>query len=392
MWWSTEASEAPRTESALAEVLAALEGALPPGAPHLALVFFSHHHQAEAASVGLALRARWPALRVIGASGGGLVAGARELERGPALSITLGQLPDVAITAFHLFPDELQRGRESPALLRRRLALPANQRPAFLLLPDRRRDDAEALCEAFDGAYPDCPKAGGGAGTGADPALLLLDDRVYTEGIVGVALCGNLEMEVLVSPGATPIGRRLTATAVDHKVIQELDDKPAVVMLDSVSASLPAAERDRFRAAPLVGVALDPDRSPLRAGDFQVVDLLAVNRGTGAIAVNSLIEEGALIQLHIRQPDAARAELEGLLLRARRDEEPPTLALLFACMARGAWFFGQPNQDAGALHRHLGPLPIAGLLCDGELGPAHGATRLHRYAAVVALIRPRRWD
>jgi hypothetical protein len=43
-------------------------------------------------------------------------------------------------------------------------------------------------------------------------------------------------------------------------------------------------------------------------------------------------------------------------------------ALLFTCNGRGQHFFGVPDHDAGVVDRLLGPLPIAGALCAGEIG------------------------
>jgi small ligand-binding sensory domain FIST len=34
----------------------------------------------------------------------------------------------------------------------------------------------------------------------------------------------------------------------------------------------------------------------------------------------------------------------------------------------------------------LGPLPLAGLFCNGEIGPVGGATFLHGYTASLGLI------
>jgi small ligand-binding sensory domain FIST len=36
----------------------------------------------------------------------------------------------------------------------------------------------------------------------------------------------------------------------------------------------------------------------------------------------------------------------------------------------------------------LGPLPLAGLFCNGEIGPVGAATYLHGFTASLALIAP----
>jgi small ligand-binding sensory domain FIST len=60
-------------------------------------------------------------------------------------------------------------------------------------------------------------------------------------------------------------------------------------------------------------------------------------------------------------------------------------ALLFTCNGRGQRFFGVADHDAGMLDRLLGPLPVAGALCAGEIGPVGGRNFVHGYTATIAL-------
>ncbi len=63
-----------------------------------------------------------------------------------------------------------------------------------------------------------------------------------------------------------------------------------------------------------------------------------------------------------------------------------TAALLFACNGRGVGLFGAPDHDARTVCEVLGPLPLAGLFCNGEIGPVGGTTFVHGYTASLALI------
>ena len=66
---------------------------------------------------------------------------------------------------------------------------------------------------------------------------------------------------------------------------------------------------------------------------------------------------------------------------------PSAAALLFACNGRGVGLFGAPDHDARTVRELLGPLPLAGLFCNGEIGPVGGATFLHGYTSAFALFR-----
>jgi small ligand-binding sensory domain FIST len=45
-----------------------------------------------------------------------------------------------------------------------------------------------------------------------------------------------------------------------------------------------------------------------------------------------------------------------------------------------------PDHDARAVNEVLGPLPLAGLFCNGEIGPVGSTTFIHGYTASLALI------
>jgi small ligand-binding sensory domain FIST len=47
--------------------------------------------------------------------------------------------------------------------------------------------------------------------------------------------------------------------------------------------------------------------------------------------------------------------------------------------------FPGPDHDAGLLAEALGPMPVAGFFCDGELGPVGGQNFLHTFTASIAL-------
>jgi small ligand-binding sensory domain FIST len=65
--------------------------------------------------------------------------------------------------------------------------------------------------------------------------------------------------------------------------------------------------------------------------------------------------------------------------------EEASAALLFTCNGRGARFFGEPDHDAAVVEQLLGPLPVAGAFCAGEVGPVGGRAFLHGFTASLAL-------
>jgi small ligand-binding sensory domain FIST len=56
-------------------------------------------------------------------------------------------------------------------------------------------------------------------------------------------------------------------------------------------------------------------------------------------------------------------------------------------VGRGAGLFGRPDHDTGLFEAQLGPVPLGGFFCNGEIGPVGGATFLHGYTSAFALFR-----
>jgi small ligand-binding sensory domain FIST len=109
---------------------------------------------------------------------------------------------------------------------------------------------------------------------------------------------------------------------------------------------------------------------------------MGADQRSGAVAVGDLVEVGQTVQFHVRDADSADEDLRELLTGARADA-----ALVFTCNGRGAALFGEDDHDAGLVDRLLGPLPIAGFFCAGELGPVGGRNFLHSFTASVALFQ-----
>jgi small ligand-binding sensory domain FIST len=70
-------------------------------------------------------------------------------------------------------------------------------------------------------------------------------------------------------------------------------------------------------------------------------------------------------------------------------EAQPNGSLLFSCLGRGMFLYGEADHDTGAFQRWLGEIPLGGFFCNGEIGPVHGTTFLHGYTSAFGMFRPR---
>src|SRR5262249_13458002 len=160
-----------------------------------------------------------------------------------------------------------------------------------------------------------------------------------------------------------------------------IGNRPAYDVLVETLEHLEPAERQRAARNLLVGVAMNEYRDEFQRGDFLIRNLMGADPATGAIGVGGELHVGQTLQFQIRDARAADAELRHMLssldLRAPAQAQaeatsPPAAALLFACNGRGVGLFGEPDHDARTTSELLGALPLAGLFCNGEIGPVGG--------------------
>ena len=77
-----------------------------------------------------------------------------------------------------------------------------------------------------------------------------------------------------------------------------------------------------------------------------------------------------------------------MLVRHRRAcPDRASGALLFSCVGRGAGLFGCADHDTSLFEEQLGPAPLGGFFCNGEIGPVGGTTFLHGYTSAFAIFR-----
>jgi small ligand-binding sensory domain FIST len=217
---------------------------------------------------------------------------------------------------------------------------------------------------------------------------LFLNDEVFTDGGVGLAIGGPYTLLPLVSQGCEPIGETWTITSVRDNLIQTISNRPAYDMLVETFKSLPHEVQRRAQRNLLVGLAADEYLETFQRGNFLVRPLIGVERGTGALAIGALPRIGQTVQFQMRDARAADLDLNELLeqVSATLGHQVPIAGILCTCNGRGLDLFGVSDHDARAINRHLGAFPLAGLFCNGEIGPIGARPFLHSFTASLALL------
>lgn len=383
MKWASAISENKVASSAVDEVVARVGRELGGEPPNLLIAFISPHHQASYGTLPPVLSRAFPGALLIGCSGNGVIGDGHEVEERPAISLTAAAMPGVTLQPFHAgrVPDQ-----DAAALT----GVPANSECALLLLADPFTCDAQALITWLDSAYPRSRKVGGlasGARAAGGNALYLGDDT-HRDGAVGVALRGDIVVDTLVAQGCRAIGKPMPVTRCQDNVILEIDRRRPVDVLRELHESLGEDDRVLMRHALHVGIEMNQNAIEFRAGDFLVRNLVGVDAESGAIAVGARLKQWQVVQFLLRDARTAEHDLSLLLDRYRDAGNPRAAgALLFSCLGRGKHLFGQPDHDTGLFQQRLGPVPLGGFFCNGEIGPVGGTTFLHGYTSAFGLFR-----
>ncbi|RIL03097.1 MAG: hypothetical protein DCC71_15540 [Proteobacteria bacterium] len=391
MRWASAISERPDLEGAVEDVVAATEQALGEAAPDLLFAFFSPAHAVGCDRLGRALRDAFPGALLVGCSARSVIGGGREVEMGAALSLTVARLPHVSLAPMRVAGDGFPRGAES---WREHFELAPDPAPDFVLLADPFTCDAEPLVRQLDADFPDSTLVGGLASGGerAGGNALLLADRVHADGLVGVALQGDVRVDAVVAQGCRPIGHPLFVTRARDNLLVEVDGRPPMEIVRELFEAASPRDRALMQTSLFLGVEMRPELSQYGRGDFLVRNLMGADARTGAIAVAALLQEGQVVQFHLRDAQTSAEDLDERLARhcaAHGGRARPAGALLFSCLGRGAALYGVPDHDSNALQRHVGPVPLGGFFCNGEIGPVEHRTFLHGYTSAFGLFRPR---
>lgn len=375
-----------------------------------AVFFFTAHFvpMAEQLANELCEALGYPSL--IGCSAESVIATTRELEQRPAVALFAARTPHVRAQTFAL---QAHSAAEWSTILSsghafREHVVGAKTPQLFILLADPftvplsgRPPHYLGVLDAFNRFYASVPAIGGVASGGTSPGsnTLVLNREVLRGGAVGLALEGDVQVDLVVSQGCRPIGRPFRVTRTYQHFILELDNNPPLEQLETLIESLSRAEQKRLAGSLLIGRLVQSEAHPPYAGfgrgDFVVRNVLGGDPNTGAIAVGDLLEVGDIVQFHLRDASTAQEDLE-MLLAPHALLEPPQGVLLFACNGRGTRLYPHADGDVRVIQAALSgeddahPVPLAGFFCNGEIGPIRGQNFLHSYTAALAIFRSTR--
>lgn len=363
--------------------------------PDLVIAFVSHHYARSFEKIPGYIKDKLNPKALIGCSAGGLIGGGEEVEHEKGIALAGAVMPGVKLSGFHIFNEQLPDGDAPPSEWEKIVGVESSVEPSFILLPDPFSFRIDSMVQGLDYAFANSVKVGGLASGANEPGrnALFLNDDVYTEGMVGLAVSGNVVVDSVVAQGCRPIGKPLTVTACQGNIVLELDGEPAIQMLKSVLEDLSPQDQELARNSLFLGVVMDEFKTDFKCGDFLIRNLVGLVPEAGAIVVGELLRQGRTVQFHLRDAATSSEDLRMMLknycdrTRLTGSGAQAQGALLFSCLGRGKYLYGSKNHDSDNFREYVGDVPLTGFFCNGEIGPVGGTTFLHGYTSSFGLFR-----
>src|SRR6185437_10145509 len=172
---------------------------------------------------------------------------------------------------------------------------------------------------------------------------------------------------VLVSQGCAPIGPEMVITSAEGNVIHSLAGRPAYERLTEIVAGLDDHGREIVQNGLLAGLVIDENRAEYGSDDYLMRAIMGGDADLGSLIVGDTVRVGQTFRFHARDAESADADLRAALRVQAENGERPEAALLFACNGRGLNMYSDSDHDAAAVADELGPIPLAGMFCAGEI-------------------------
>ncbi len=361
----------------------------------LGLLFVSPKFRQELVDLWPLLRRELPIRNLIGCTGGGVIGAGKEVEDRTALSLTCAQLPNVKLQPFSLKQEELPESDGSPRPWREMVHVSPDDKPNFIVLSDPFSLDADALVSGLDFAFPEAIKIGGLASGGEGPRenLLLLNEKIFYRGAVGIAMSGDIALETIVAQGCRPIGQPVTVTECKDNVLLSVNNEPPIKYLSNLYDTLTPEDQELLRTSLFLGVVMDPFNKEPHQGDYLIRTIVGLDQEEGHLAIGALLRPGQTVQFHLRDAATSRDDLQLLLSKSNvarlkeivNNKPGEAGAILFSCLGRGKRLYGRADHDSTLLKSVVGNIPVGGFFCNGEIGPVAGKTYLHGYTSSIAV-------
>ena len=296
---------------------------------------------------------------LIGCNSSGVIGDSSEVEMEPAVSLLAMHIPGVKIFPFQMSDTDLS-SLEHGADLINLLDIYPPDKPHFICFSDPMSFDVVKFLQIFNEGYKGLPAIGGLASgvVMGSPNWLCLNGNIYHEGMIGAALIGDIEFDVIVSQGSRPVGKPYVITKAEANVLYELAGKPALEVVRELIEGLSAKDRQLAEYSLSVGLVMNEQQTSFKRGDFLIRNLVGFDPDSKALMVGSLLKVGQTMQFQVRDAETSSEDLEHMLEKIQAPSKSvPRGGLLSVAPGGDAIFTAKPTTISSRYRRSKAQSP-----------------------------------
>ncbi len=326
---------------------------------------------------------------LIGCNTSGVIGDSHEIEMEPAISALAMHVPGLKINSFVVTDSDLSSISHGADLINF-LDIYPTDKPHFICLADPASIDTVKFLQIFNEGFKGLPVTGGMASgmVMGVPNWLCLNGNVYSEGLVGVALVGNIEFDVIVSQGCRPIGTPYVITRAESNVLYELAGRPALDVVRDLINELSPKDKKLAETSLSVGMVMNEQQTSFKRGDFLIRNLVGFDPETKALMIGAVLKVGQTLQFQVRDAETSAEDLNHMLEKINTSSKnEPRGGMLVSCCGRGRDFYGKPDHDIQVIQQAQGTIPMTGFFANGEIGPVGSKNFVHGYTSSLVIFR-----
>ena len=245
----------------------------------------------------------------------------------------------------------------------------------------------------FEGLEAFLPKhitcAGGGllADMQLNTTYQFFNNEVRTQNAVAVLIGGKCAMHTTIMHGCKPASSYLTITKTHGPVVAEIDNKPALEVIDNLLGNNHGIKWKDFSLFVTLGVNRGEKFADLSEEAYANRLVLAVDEASRSLIMfEPDLKAGDEVQLMRRSVDLHYIEKGIKNLTAMVKGSKPVFSFYINCAGRAKPYAGGEFEDAEEVQKALGSIPFMGFYSGVEVAQVKGKLQPLDWTGVLCMI------
>jgi len=235
------------------------------------------------------------------------------------------------------------------------------------------------------GTWPHAVGLGLHGGLRWAPGLQYFDDHLEAQSAIAIMLSGKLNVDTVAFLGLQPMSTYRTITKVDGAAICEIDNRPALEVIESLVG--PDLRWQDYPLTVTFGVNKGDKFGDFREDDYGIYLCMAVQRERGALIMSdTYLQPGMEVQLMRRRLDFADQRRRAIALVEQANHRKPFFALYIDCAGRQSVYACTKGEEACEVQSALGEtIPLLGLYSGSEISRVGTEMQRLNHAGILSI-------